>query len=236
MKRWNRRTVLISTVAAASAATTGAGIWLLAGRSRAKGLLRPPGALDEEAFLASCIKCGQCIQVCPYHSLKLLDLAAGIDMGTPAVDARQRGCYLCDLFPCILCCPSGALDAEVREIKQVQMGIAVLHDPQRCWAVDNKPVTEKWLAELKSHGNETDLEQTFNAKLMKSVNKPCRLCEEVCPIPKRETAIAIQNGVPVIGRGCVGCGACVEVCPEGIFEIAARKKFDDVYKNQGGRS
>lgn len=65
MKRWNRRTVLISTVAAASAATTGAGIWLLAGRSRAKGLLRPPGALDEEAFLASCIKCGQCIQVFP---------------------------------------------------------------------------------------------------------------------------------------------------------------------------
>ena len=27
--------------------------------------LRPPGALDEKDFLSSCIKCGQCVQVCP---------------------------------------------------------------------------------------------------------------------------------------------------------------------------
>ncbi|MBT3317392.1 4Fe-4S binding protein, partial [bacterium] len=27
--------------------------------------LRPPGALLEKDFLASCIKCGQCVQVCP---------------------------------------------------------------------------------------------------------------------------------------------------------------------------
>lgn len=30
-----------------------------------KKRLRPPGALDEKDFLASCIKCGQCVQVCP---------------------------------------------------------------------------------------------------------------------------------------------------------------------------
>ncbi|MFA6019322.1 MAG: 4Fe-4S binding protein, partial [Rhodospirillales bacterium] len=27
--------------------------------------LRPPGAIDENEFLAACIKCGQCVQVCP---------------------------------------------------------------------------------------------------------------------------------------------------------------------------
>ncbi|MBW2707616.1 MAG: 4Fe-4S binding protein [Deltaproteobacteria bacterium] len=34
-------------------------------------LLRPPGALDEDIFLASCIKCGQCLQVCPPQVIKL---------------------------------------------------------------------------------------------------------------------------------------------------------------------
>ncbi|MBF0256875.1 MAG: 4Fe-4S binding protein, partial [Gammaproteobacteria bacterium] len=39
--------------------------------------LRPPGAiktpLDEQDFFASCIKCGQCVQVCPVHAIKLAD-------------------------------------------------------------------------------------------------------------------------------------------------------------------
>ncbi|HMZ02430.1 MAG TPA: 4Fe-4S binding protein, partial [Burkholderiaceae bacterium] len=39
--------------------------------------LRPPGALDEKDFLASCIKCGQCVQVCPVQAIKLADLVDG---------------------------------------------------------------------------------------------------------------------------------------------------------------
>ena len=30
-----------------------------------------------------------------------------------------------------------------------------------------------------------------------------------------------MDGQPVIGEGCVGCGACVEVCPVQIFEVVA---------------
>jgi len=41
-----------------------------------KQRLRPPGALDEKDFLASCIKCGQCVQLCPVQAIKLADLAA----------------------------------------------------------------------------------------------------------------------------------------------------------------
>jgi len=36
--------------------------------------LRPPGAVEEKEFLGLCIKCGQCLQVCPYHSIKLADI------------------------------------------------------------------------------------------------------------------------------------------------------------------
>jgi len=36
--------------------------------------LRPPGALNEDKFLAACIKCGQCVQVCPVEAIRLADL------------------------------------------------------------------------------------------------------------------------------------------------------------------
>jgi len=41
----------------------------VAGRWRER--IRPPGALDEHDFLASCIKCGQCVQVCPVEAIHL---------------------------------------------------------------------------------------------------------------------------------------------------------------------
>jgi ferredoxin-type protein NapG len=54
--------------------------------------LRPPGALDEKDFLSSCIKCGQCVQVCPVEAIKLADLVDGMGVGTPYIDAREQAC------------------------------------------------------------------------------------------------------------------------------------------------
>ena len=72
--------------------------------------LRPPGALDEKDFLASCIKCGQCVQVCPVQAIKLADLIDGFGVGTPYIDAREQACdFSCDAVQCILACPTGSL-------------------------------------------------------------------------------------------------------------------------------
>lgn len=114
----DRRTVIQGLCIAGTAGAFGVGISFLARKSESKTLLRPPGALEEFDFLASCIKCGQCIQVCPFSSISLLDLSGGINTATPYIDPVKRGCYLCDLFPCILCCPSGALDDEVQKIEE----------------------------------------------------------------------------------------------------------------------
>ncbi|MBS4769187.1 MAG: 4Fe-4S dicluster domain-containing protein [Burkholderiales bacterium] len=221
MRQITRRELLTSaTIVSAMAVCTG-GLMLLADNAEGKFLLRPPGALDEKAFLASCIKCGQCVQVCPYRSIKLLDLQSGINTATPYIDAFERGCYLCDLFPCILCCPSGALDPKIQEIDQVHMGIAKTINPQRCINRSEVKVTTEDINRIVAHGNRTDLEKETNEKLQAQIGKDCTLCLEVCRVPNRDDAIKLMDGQPVIGEGCVGCGACVEVCPVQIFEVVA---------------
>ncbi|MDY0011881.1 MAG: 4Fe-4S dicluster domain-containing protein [Rhodocyclaceae bacterium] len=72
--------------------------------------LRPPGALDEADFLASCIKCGQCVQVCPVQAIHLGDITEGFGIGVPIIAPRQQACdFSCDAGQCILACPTGAL-------------------------------------------------------------------------------------------------------------------------------
>lgn len=221
MQSIKRRDVLTSVaIVSAMTACTGS-LMFLADKTQGKFILRPPGALDEKDFLASCIKCGQCIQVCPYGSIKLLDLRSGINTATPYIDSSERGCYLCDLFPCILCCPSGALDTKVQKIEQVNMGIARTIDAQKCIHSLGKKVTAEDVNRIAAHGNRTDLEKRTNTKLKEQIGKDCTLCLEVCRVPSRDTAIKLVNGKPVIGDGCVGCGACAEVCPVQIFEIVS---------------
>jgi ferredoxin/polyferredoxin len=74
-------------------------------------LVRPPGSLAESHFSKRCLKCGQCIRICPTNVIQ----TAGIDMGlenlwTPVLNFRigTSGCQL----NCIACghvCPTGAI-------------------------------------------------------------------------------------------------------------------------------
>lgn len=75
-----------------------------------KQRMRPPGALEEADFLSSCIKCGQCVQVCPVQAIKLDDLDQGFGIGVPYIDSRSQACdFSCDAVQCILACPTGSL-------------------------------------------------------------------------------------------------------------------------------
>ncbi len=232
MNKIERRDVIKAIGIAALATGGGIGITFLAKQANGHPLLRPPGALGEEDFLASCIKCGQCIQVCPFESLKLLDLSAGINTATPYIDPWERGCYLCDLFPCILCCPSGALDDKVQKIEQVHMGIATLNAPERCLNHKGVPLKTEQIQRIINHGNRTELEKELNEKLGKEVGKVCEICLLVCKVEKRDKAIKLVDGQPQIGPACVGCGACQEVCPEKIIEILPAGTYEQVYSQK----
>ena len=129
--------MIIGSVAAAAGYAIGK---FLPKSSGDKLYLRPPGAVDD--FDDLCVKCGQCVQVCPYHSISLLDIEDGYSNGSAHIDAKERGCYLCDLFPCVLSCPSGALDHATKVVGDVKMGVAVLSDTAACLSVKRENLSE----------------------------------------------------------------------------------------------
>ena len=131
-----------------------------------KPRMRPPGALEEHDFLSSCIKCGQCVQVCPVAAIKLDDIDHGFGIGLPFIDSRKQACdFSCDAVQCILACPTGALtyikpafadlregmklarapvlkakekDAEPTLNLKERTGVARLSRPEACLAVQGK--------------------------------------------------------------------------------------------------
>src|SRR6266704_2874486 len=71
---------------------------------------RPPGAAEEIAFLASCTRCGDCIDVCPVHAIIKAPPEAGLAAATPLIDPGLQACVVCADIPCGVCaraCPVG---------------------------------------------------------------------------------------------------------------------------------
>jgi ferredoxin-type protein NapG len=134
----NRREFLRTSALAAGA--VGLSLLGLLPQLGQAGRLRPPGAIkrvtDEQPFLAACIKCGQCVQVCPVQAIKLADLMDGVGVGAPYIDARAQACdFSCDGLQCVLACPTGALTHEINYPAQARMGFARLARPEACLAV-----------------------------------------------------------------------------------------------------
>jgi ferredoxin-type protein NapG len=86
-------------------------------------LVRPPGALAEADFLATCERCHACVAACPNQVLGVTgERGAEVD-GTPYMAFRDGYCEFCRA--CAEACPSGALQSEVTGAAALP-GIAVV--------------------------------------------------------------------------------------------------------------
>ncbi len=162
-------------------------------------LIRPPGSVEEKDFLARCIRCGQCMRVCPNNALHPTFMESGLEglwspMLIPKIGYCEPTCTLCGQV-----CPTGAILELTQKVKvgdkdtpPNRIGTAFF-DLGRClpWAMA----------------------------------KPCIVCEEWCPTSpkaiylKEETVLDSQGKEVVVKRPyidpglCTGCGACEYACP-----------------------
>ena len=192
---------------------------------RWRSRLRPPGALEESRLLAACIKCGQCVQVCPVEAIQLADLEDGLGVGVPYIDARSQACdFSCDAISCVLACPTGALSNDVATREEVRCGLARLDRPDACLARQGEGF--QGLARGAGFRGRLRYEELDRWNPIPVRDHPydrelCDLCVLECPIG--ETALALEpvpdeRGIPrmtpTVRAGCVGCGVCEMICPQ----------------------
>ncbi|MAE67846.1 MAG: hypothetical protein CMJ18_26630 [Phycisphaeraceae bacterium] len=119
MEKVTRREWLAMAAGAAIGAGA-AGAYRAGSRSWSTPMLRPPGARDESHFLAACIRCGQCVQACPFDTLNLVQCTLNCPMGIRVMqDYALKGravdhpaCTRCG--SCVDACPGGVLSLRVR--------------------------------------------------------------------------------------------------------------------------
>ncbi len=154
---------------------------------------RPPGALQENEFISRCIKCGQCIQSCPYDSIIMAEPGSGVAPGTPYIISRKIPCYMCQDIPCVAACPSGALDKKLTDITESRMGLAIVTDRENCIALQGFrcevcfnvcPVMGKALT-LEYWVNErTGKHAIFEPVVHSDACTGCGKCEHACILDK----------------------------------------------------
>jgi MauM/NapG family ferredoxin protein len=150
--------------------------------------IRPPGATEEE-FLSKCIRCGQCIKVCPNNALHLMTTQGGIEsVFTPVLVPRIGNCS----WECNACgqtCPTQAIPRlSLEEKRKQKMGTAVLNTDTciRCLICTGECPVEGALVEGTIEGLKGKY-PIVNADLCIG----CGACEFVCPV-QGEAAIRVH--------------------------------------------
>lgn len=191
-----RRNTIIKTIKGISGIAFGGLLWsaYLSKTKASEVYIRPPGALDENNFIKSCIKCGLCVESCPFDTLKLAKLEDNTLIGTPYFTPREIPCYMCVDFPCVKACPTKALDDTllikdgIKSINNAKMGVAVV-DNSSCIAY---------------FGIQCD-----------ACYRSCPLIDSAIKLEYKENKNTNKHAylIPIINNDiCTGCGICERVC------------------------
>ena len=191
-----RRKFILNSARALGLAALGGLIWsaYVDEVTANKLLLRPPGALNEDDFLKTCIKCGLCVEACPFDTLQLAKPGDNKPLGTPFFTPRDIPCYMCTDIPCVPVCPTKALDVDnvstnnVLDINKARMGTAI---------VDTKNCIAFW-------GIQCD-----------ACYRACPLMDEAIKLEYEKNSRTGKHAFlkPVVDSDvCTGCGLCERAC------------------------
>lgn len=155
--------------------------------------LRPPGAVSEESFAGQCIRCGRCVEVCPYRCIFPLDLQYGVMSATPVINVEQTPCYLC--MKCVEICPSGALQRISQ--RRTRMGLAIV-DQHSCVAWQDQILCRTCYSVCPFPDSAIRLEQ-FKPIVDENHCTGCGICTHACPVSRPNGGKAI-NIEPIYAR------------------------------------
>ncbi|MFO1218225.1 MAG: MauM/NapG family ferredoxin-type protein [Burkholderiaceae bacterium] len=151
--------------------------------------IRPPGAVAESEFLAACVRCGLCVQACPFDTLKLgtAEAHSPVAAGTPYFRARDVPCEMCESIPCRRACPTGALVPTLVDIDDARMGVAWLSSPEGCYSF-------------------------IGAARCDSCWRACPLQDSAITMQQGLTRLGGRFTPTVDAQVCTGCGLCEKAC------------------------
>lgn len=184
---------------------------ILSRPARAAEALRPPGALPDLDFDSACVRCGLCVEDCPYDILKLASWADPAPQGTPYFVARDEPCRMCKDIPCAKACPTGALDRHMTDIKKADMGVAVLVDHETCLNYKGMTCSICWrVCPIRDEAITLEPIQSEKGRLLiptvhSDTCTGCGTCEKHCVLS--EAAIRVlprELGLGLSGRNAVG--------------------------------
>jgi len=139
-------------------------------------LSRPPWALPEEDFLATCEKCHLCVEACPPDAIIPAIAAMPGGEGYPVVLPNRVACDLCG--ECARVCPTGAIRKGMTP-REAKLGTAkVLTD--RC-VLGKGEACSQCLDACPFPGEAIAIETGFFPHVKKDVCVGCGLCVMPCP-------------------------------------------------------
>lgn len=158
-------------------------------------LIRPPGALPEEQFVDRCVRCTECMKVCPTGGLQPAITEAGFEgLWTPVLVPRigecSQNCNLCSK----VCSTQAIQPFEITEKPHIYIGEAFV-DRSQCvaWYDDRQCLV----------CHEACSYRAIQMRVVDGVKRPfvdehkcvgCGICENVCIIQPRAAIRVFANG------------------------------------------
>lgn len=155
---------------------------------RKRNVIRPPAALEENEFINRCVRCGNCMKVCPTNGLQPVSFQSGIEgVWTPQLVPEIGYCE----YNCTLCgktCPTGAIRS---------LSLAQKHATNLGLAVVDRSLCIAW---------------TGNRQCM-VCEEHCPTPDKAIKLKRDSVDGKVVLRPLVDGNLCVGCGICQTKCP-----------------------